>query len=84
MPCGSIFCFLESYSKKILIDRQNRRHNDRNGEILLDERVIQGEGFLNILAVIISVIPEVKFAIKRKPFFFVLFFLHRKQDLLLL
>ena len=80
MPCRSILNFLEVDTEKILIDAQDGRNNSRHWKILLYDHIIQRQSFLDVFAVIVSIIPDVKFAIKRKAFFFMLLFLEGKQN----
>ena len=75
MPRRSILNFLELDTKKILIDAQDGWNNNRHWEILLDNRIIQGQGFLDVFAIIVPIIPNIEFTIKVKTFFFVFLFL---------
>ena len=84
MPCRSILNCLKLDTEKILIDVQDGRDNSRHREILLDSHIIQGESFLDVFAVIVSIIPNVKLAIKGKTFFFMLLFLEGKQNFAIL
>jgi hypothetical protein len=71
-------------TEKILIDVQNGRNNGRHREILLDSHIIQRKRFLDVFAVIVSIIPNVELAIKGKTFFFMLLFLEGKQSFTIL
>ena len=84
MPCRSILNYLKLDTEKILIDLQDGRNNDRHREILLDDVIIQKQRFLNVFAVVVSIIPNVQLAIKVKTFFFILLFLEGKQNFAIL
>jgi hypothetical protein len=84
MPYRGVLNFLKSDSEKILIYVQDSRYNGRHREILLDNHIIQRQSFLDVLAVIVSIIPNVKLAIKGKTFFFILLFLKGKQNFAIL
>jgi hypothetical protein len=71
-------------TEKILIDVQDGRNNGRHREILLDNHIIQRQRFLDVFAVIVSIIPNVKLAIKVETFFFILSFLDGKQSFTIL
>ena len=80
MPCRSVLNFLKVDTEKILIDAQDGGNNGRHRKILLYDHIIQRQGFLDVFAIIVSIIPDVKFAIKSKTFFFMLLFLEGKQN----
>jgi hypothetical protein len=71
-------------TEKILIDVQDGRNNGRHREILLDNHIVQRKRFLDVFAVIVSIIPSVKLAIKGKTFLFMLLFLEGKQSFTIL
>ena len=84
MPCRRILNCLKLDTEKILIDVQDGRDNGGHWEILLDSHIIQRKRFLNVFAVIVSIIPNVKLAIKGKTFFFMLLFFEGKQNFAIL
>ena len=59
-----------------MIDIQDSRDDNGYGEIFFDEHVIEVERFFDKLAVIIAVIPEVKFAIEGKALSLMLLLLY--------
>ena len=73
--------FDELDSQEVLVDVQNRRNDDGNGEVLFDETVVQVEFLLDKLPVVVTVIPDIELSVKWKTFLGVIFFLHGKKNL---
>lgn len=74
MP-GRCFQRDKPHVKKALIDVENSRHNNRNGEVFLDKRVVQVERLFNELSIVVSVVPDIEFAIEWIPFLLMFFLL---------
>ena len=79
MPYSS-FNRVELHTKEVLVDFQNSRHDHGDGEILLHEHIIQIEGLLNVLPIVVAVIPNVELSVKWKTFLGMIFFLHGKKN----
>ena len=75
MP-GRCFQWDEPHAEKALIDIENSRYDNRNGEVFLDKGVIQVERLLDELSIVVSVVPEIELAIERIPFLRMLCLLH--------
>ena len=74
VPCLP-FEFNELDAEKVLVNIQDSWHDLRHGEVLLDQGVVELQGLLDELAVVIPVIPKVEFAIERQTFLVVFLFL---------
>ena len=75
---------VELHTKKVLVDFQNRRHNHGDREVLFYEHIVQVEGLLNVLPIVVTVVPEVEFPVIGKARFFMFLLLHFEEDGLLL
>ena len=73
--------FDELDSQKVLVDVQNRRNHDGDGEVFFNETVVQVEFLLDKLPVVVTVIPDVELSVKWKTFLGMIFFLHGKKNL---
>lgn len=79
MP-GRALDLLERDSKQVLVDLEDRGHNDRHREVLLDEHIIQVQSLLDVLAVVVAVVPKIELAIEGKALLLVLLLLQREED----
>jgi hypothetical protein len=80
MPCVPLY-FCELYSEQFLVDFKDCGDNNRDWEVLFHKHIIQIQGCFDEFAVVITVIPEVKFSVERKSSFLVLLFLQREENL---
>ena len=66
-------------AKKVLIDVKDSRYNFGHREVLLHEHVIEIECLLDVLAIIVSVVPDVEVFIERDAALFVFGLFHGEQ-----
>jgi hypothetical protein len=66
------------HAEETLIDIEDSGHDSRDGEVFLDKGVVQVERLLDELAVVISVVPDVEFAVEWISFLRMLFLLQCK------
>lgn len=78
MP-GRSLDLLKPNTQKVLVYLQNRGDDDRNREVLLDERIIEIQRRLDELAVIVTIIPDIEFAVEGDTQLFVLLLLQCEQ-----
>lgn len=67
--------FLESNAKQVLIDIQNGWYDNCDREILFDEHVIEIQTTFDEFPVVVSIVPDIEFAVEwqAKFFMFLLF-----------
>lgn len=72
--------FDESDSQQVLVDIQDGRNDNGDGEVFLDEAIVQVKFFFDVLAVVVTVIPDIEVTIERKTFLGVLFLLYGEES----
>jgi hypothetical protein len=76
----SAFNRVELHTKEVLVDFENSRHNHGDGEILFHDHIIQVEGLLNVLPIVVAVVPEVKVSVEGEACLLMFLLLHVKED----
>ena len=65
VPCIALDLF-KADAEQVLVDLEDGGHDDPDGEVFLDERVVEGEALLDELAVVVPVVPDVELAVERQ------------------
>ena len=76
--------FHELDAEEVLVDFEDGGDNLGDGEVLLDEGVIEVQTALDELPVVVPVIPEVELAVEGQALLVVLFLLERQEGVTIL
>jgi hypothetical protein len=69
VPHGRVLAghLLEAHAQQVLVDPEDRGHDARDGEVLLDRVVVERERPLDVQAVVVAVVPEIERVLGREP-----------------